>query len=135
MGANDDLEGKKTHLAGFYIHTISGQNILKPSIVVIELWPLSINTGQFCSLRNWFTTLCCSEWPQLHGLLAARPFSGLFPLSSAPLRCCSSKTISALGICNAPGRNGITAKTRSNFLLKEHSYFCAVLFLQNLESN
>ena len=45
MGANDDLEGKKTHLADFYIHTISGQNILKPSIVVIELWPLSINTG------------------------------------------------------------------------------------------
>ena len=39
MGANDDLEGKKTHLAGFYIHTISGQNIPKPPIVRVYQIP------------------------------------------------------------------------------------------------
>ena len=36
MGANDGLEGKTTHLAGFYIHTISGQNIPKPPIVIFK---------------------------------------------------------------------------------------------------
>ena len=42
MGANDDLEGKKTHLAGFYIHTISGQNIPKPPIVLNKYLPKNL---------------------------------------------------------------------------------------------
>ena len=52
MGANDGLEGKTTHLAGFYIHTISGQNIPKPPIV-ISLDFLIVGILYLFSLEFW----------------------------------------------------------------------------------
>ena len=57
MVANDDLEGKTTHFTGFYTHTISGQKIPKPPIVMVVPNPQKENiyTFRFSGLHGWLS--------------------------------------------------------------------------------